>query len=272
MPRSDFQSEPGAFWEQLAFNTANGPLKDVRVRQAIAYSIDRDQIAETVLKGQVKVLNSTILPAKEEYYVPAWEKYKAEPKKAQALLEEAGYERDGTYYAKDGKPLTVVFKSTAGNPLRLKVSQLLQQRLKANGIQMEIVLEPANVFFGQSTVQGAYDIGLWAWSSGVDPGQRTTFSCDSIPSEANENSGQNFYRYCNEDVTKWLEESEVTTSVDDRIALTKQIQEQMAEDMALLPLFQRPETIAYTNRVRGMESNPLGGLVWNVADWGVSAQ
>ena len=92
----------------------------------------------------------------------------------------------------------------------------LQQRLKANGIKMEIALEPPAVFFGQSTVQGAYDMALWAWSSGIDPSQISMFTCDSIPSKANEYSGQNNYRYCNEHVSKLLEKSDVTTAVAER--------------------------------------------------------
>jgi peptide/nickel transport system substrate-binding protein len=197
---------------------------------------------------------------------------KYDTKKAAEYLEKSGYKKDGQYYAKGGKPLTVTFKSTAGNNLRLKVAQLLQQRLKANGIKMEIALEPPNVFFGQSTPQGNYDMALWAWSSGIDPSQETMFPCDQIPSEANEFSGQNNYRYCNEKVSELIAKGNVTTDQAERIAITHEIQTLMAEDMPLLPLFQRPETLAYTDRTQGMDSNPLGGLVWNAADWAVTAK
>jgi peptide/nickel transport system substrate-binding protein len=271
-PRGDFQIEPGIYWEQIAFNTSKAPTNDVNVRQAIARSIDRDQITDVVLKGQVKRLDSTILPAQKDFYVPAWQDVKPDAKAAGEYLEKSGYKKSGQYYTKNGKPLTVVFKSTAGNNLRLKVAQLLQQRLKANGIKMEIALEPPNVFFGQSTVQGAFDMALWAWSSSIDPSQTSLFSCDSIPSKANEYSGQNNYRYCNEDVSAWMKESDVTTDVAKRAELLKKIQEQMAADMPMLPMFQRPETIAYSERAAGMDANPLGGLVWNVADWSVVAK
>lgn len=269
-PRGKFQIEPGIYWEQIAFNVGKAPTNDPNVRHAIARSIDREQIAKVVLKGQVDVLQSTLLPAKEEYYVPAWEGVKPDPKEAARLLEKSGYAKQGQYYVKGGKPLTVVFKSTAGNNLRLKVAQLLQQRLKANGIRMEIALEPPNVFFGQSTVQGSYDMALWAWSSGIDPSQVSLFSCDSIPSEANEYSGQNNYRYCNERVDELLRQADVTTSVAERAKLVHEVQTRMAADMPMLPLFQRPDTLAYTDRAQGMDVNPIGGLVWNVADWAVA--
>jgi peptide/nickel transport system substrate-binding protein len=271
-PRTGVQIEPGIYWEQIAFNNAKPPTDDINVRFAIAHAIDRDQITEVVLKGQVERLDSTLLPAKKEYYVPAWGDITYDEDKVQQYLEKSGYQRNGQYYEKDGKVLTVEFKSTAGNNLRLKVAQLLQQRLKANGIKMDIALEPPNVFFGQSTVQGNYGIGLWAWSSGIDPSQETMFPCDQIPSEANEFSGQNNYRYCNEEVSALIAKGNVTTDLSERIAITHRIQELMAADMPLLPLFQRPETLAYTDSTQGMDNNPLGGIVWNSYDWAVAQQ
>jgi peptide/nickel transport system substrate-binding protein len=115
-------------------------------------------------------------------------------------------------------------------------------------------------------------MGLWAWSSGIDPSQETMFPCDQIPSEANDYSGQNNYRYCNEEVSRLIKEGNVTTDLQKRIQITHRIQTLMAADMPLLPLFQRPETLAYTDRSQGLDNNPLGGLVWNAADWAVTAQ
>jgi peptide/nickel transport system substrate-binding protein len=135
---------------------------------------------------------------------------------------------------------------------------------------MDIALEPPTVFFGQSTIQGAYNLALWAWSSGIDPSQDTLFSCDEIPSEENDYSGQNNYRYCNEEVSALMRKANVETALAKRIEYTHRIQELMAADMPLLPLFQRPETLAFDQRMRGMDVNSLGGLVWNAADWAVA--
>jgi peptide/nickel transport system substrate-binding protein len=271
-PRGGFEIKPGSSWEQLAFNTSKAPTSDPNVRLAIAFSINRKQITDTVLRKQVGQLQSTLLPEQVDYATPAWADVKAEKRVAQKYLEASGWKKTGAYYTKNGKPLTIVFKSTAGNVLRLKVAQLLQQELKASGIRMEIALEPPTVFFGQSTIQGSYDIALWAWTSTNDPSQRTLFSCDQIPTEANDFEGNNYYRYCNEDVTKWLKQADVTPDVQERARLTKLVQEQMRRDMPVLPIFQHPNTIAYTDRVRGMVNSPLGGLTWNTAEWGVTAQ
>jgi peptide/nickel transport system substrate-binding protein len=271
-PRGGYQIKPGVYWEQLAFNTSKAPTNDPNVRKAIAYSIDRKQITDTVLRHQVGELDSTLLPAQADYYTPAWADVIANQKTAEGYLEKSGWKKSGAYYMKNGRPLAIVFKSTAGNNLRLKVAQLLQQELRQNGIKMEIALEPPTVFFGTSTIQGAYDIALWAWSSGADPTQRTLFSCDQIPTTANGFAGNNYYRYCNDDVTKWLKQADVEPDVAKRAALIKQVQNQMRADMPVLPIFQRPETVAYTDRAKGLVNNPMGGLTWNTAEWSVTAK
>lgn len=270
MSRVQYQSEPDVYWEQLAFNNAKFPTNELAVRQAIAYSVDREQIADVVLKKQVGVLDSPILPAQKGYHVPSYKRYRADSKKAQEVLEKAGWKKDGAYYAKGGKPLVVTFKSTAGNDLRLKVAQLMQQALKQNGIRMEISMEPAEVFFGQTTVQGTFHLGLWAWSSSIEPSMRNILSCDKIPSEANEYSGQNNYRWCNKRATKLLKAADVEPDTAQRQAMTREVQEIMADEMPVLPIFQRPGTIAYGLGMRGVDINPLAGRTWNTYEWSVA--
>jgi peptide/nickel transport system substrate-binding protein len=268
-PRSKFQIEPGSYWEQIALNNGKAPFNDVNVRRAVLYSIDRNQITDTVLKKQVKPLQSTQLPTVKGYYFPAWKQYTYNPDKVASYLKKAGYSRDGQYWKKNGKTLSVLFKSTAGNALRMKVSQLLQQQLKANGIKMDIQLEDSGVFFSQTTGQGSFDMGLWAWSSNLDPTHTSLFACDQIPTSANNHEGSNFYRYCNEEVSHKLHEADSVVETSVRARLIHETEQMMADDAALLPLYLRPETVAYSKRMQGVNSNPIGGAMWNSEEWSV---
>lgn len=270
-PRSRFQSIPGGFWEQLAFQTESGPTSDVNVRRAIAYGIDRKQLTEVVLRGQTVPLNSTLLTSMKDFHTPAFERYHYSPKDVASNLEAAGYSKQGTYFTKGGKPLTITYKSTAGNALREKVAQLLQQNFRRVGIKMDIAMELPQVFFSQSAPKGAFGIAQWAWSSGTDPQQTQLFTCDNIPSVSNQYAGNNNYRYCNREVTRLMHQADVTPDVAARSAMLKQAQELMADDVPLLPLYQRPDTVAYSNRLNGIVNNPMGGQLWNVADWWVSS-
>jgi peptide/nickel transport system substrate-binding protein len=269
-PHTRFQVAPGGYWEQVAFNMQQKPLDELAVRQAISYSIDRDQITGTVMRHQVPILNSSLLPQVKQYYVPAWERYKADPAKVKEVLEKAGWKRDGQWWTKGGKPLTVHYVSTAGNALRMKVSQLMQQQLKKNGIEMTIDLQDPGVFFSQTTTHGAFGLAQWAWSSKADPSQVTLFSCDQIPTAKNHFQGQNNYRYCNRKATKLMNDVDRTVVIADRARQAHQLQGIMADDLPFLPIFQRPDTIAFNERVQGIVNNPLAGQTWNVEDWWVS--
>jgi peptide/nickel transport system substrate-binding protein len=269
-PRSSFQSIPGGYWEHIAFQTKRPPLDNVNVRRGIAFAIDRKQLTDVVLRGQTEPLDSPLLPAAKDYYEPVFKDFVYDEKQVAENLTKAGYKRDGQWWTKDGKPLTIVFKSTAGNALRMKVAQVLQQAFKHNGIKMEIALELPAVFFGQSTIGGKYDLAEWAWSSDVDPTQTGLFACDQIPSSKNKFEGSNYYQWCNAKATAALHEADRSPDTATRAAQLKIAQEVLAQEVPLLPLYQRPDTVAYSNRLHGIRNNPLGGQLWNPYDWWVS--
>jgi peptide/nickel transport system substrate-binding protein len=80
---------PGANIVYLGFNAESAPLTDARVRQAIAYAIDRETIVRDLLLGQARIAHS-ILPESSWAYSPG-QKYTYDPERARKLLDEAGY-------------------------------------------------------------------------------------------------------------------------------------------------------------------------------------
>jgi len=80
---------PGVNVVYMLFNVTEQPLSDARVRQAIAYSIDRQAIVKELLLGQARVANS-ILPEQSWAYSPG-QVYEFNPGKAKQILDEAGY-------------------------------------------------------------------------------------------------------------------------------------------------------------------------------------
>lgn len=80
---------PGVNVSYLSFNATDEVLKDARVRQAIAYAIDRQAIVKELLLGQARVANS-ILPEQSWAYTPG-QVYAYDPAKAQQILDDAGY-------------------------------------------------------------------------------------------------------------------------------------------------------------------------------------
>ncbi|MBE0475951.1 MAG: peptide ABC transporter substrate-binding protein [Coriobacteriia bacterium] len=259
---ADVQADPGTIWEHLGFNLEK--VSDARVRQAVAYAVDRDAISNQVMKGQVSPLQSIFVPEQASVYVSAWEKYAFDTTKAEQLLGEAGYAKgaDG-YYAKGGNRLTIEIKSTAGNAGREKVQQIMQSQLKDVGIELRIDNEEPSTFLGSTVVDGTYELGLWAWLASPDPGSTFLYASDAVPP-----GGQNYYRYRNDQVTEWLKASDAEVDEAARAELLKKVQTQIAEDVPLIPLYQRLSIVAARGGIHNVENNAtLEGVFWNLGEW-----
>jgi peptide/nickel transport system substrate-binding protein len=249
------ETAAGTTWEHIAFNLEE--VDNLQLRQAIAYGINRQQVVDEILQGEVPPLHSILVPEQGDFYTPAWEQYTHDPERARQLVEEA---------EAAGAETTITFSTTAGNALRETLQQVVQQQLQEVGIDIRIENTAAQTFFGQWTVEGNFQMGEWAWLASPDPSVTTLFSADQIPPD-----GQNYYRYENEQVTEWLNEADRTVDVEQRAELLRQVQEQMAEDLPLIPMFQRPVTYAFVEGLEGPEVNPtLAGPFWNIEEWSIS--
>lgn len=92
-PNLNVQQFEGSNLNLLTFNTKEPPLDNVKVRQAIAYAIDRDAMIKGLLQGQGKIANS-ILPETSWAYTPG-QTYRYDPAMANKLLDEAGFKVGG---------------------------------------------------------------------------------------------------------------------------------------------------------------------------------
>ena len=249
------QVKAGTVWEHIAFNM--NKVSNLNLRKAFAYGIDRNQILNKLLKGQVKPLQSWLVPDQDPYYTPAWENYKYNPDQAKKLAQQAKSE---------GANMNVTFSTTSDNTLRESLQQIVQQQVKEYGINIKIKNTAAETFFGQWTPQGNFEMGEWAWLANPDPQSTFLFANDQIPPK-----GQNYYRYKNDQVSKWLHESDKVLDESARADLFHKAQDQSSKDLPLIPMYQRPVYIAYTDKLTGPKVNPtLAGPFWNVGEWKLS--
>ena len=248
----EVQVKAGTIWEHIAFNVEKVP--NLKIRQAIAYAINRAQVIDEILKGQVEPLQSVLVPDQKPYYTPAWADYAHDPDKAKDLVQQAKSE---------GASTEIAFTTTAGDRLRETLQQVVQQQLKNVGITITIKNTSADTFFGQWTPQGKYEMGEWAWLANPDPTSTTLFSANQLPPD-----GQNYYRYKNAQVTRLWEESDKVVDVNERADLIRQAQDLMVKDMPLIPMYQRPVYYGYADNLSGPKANPtLAGPFWNIEDW-----
>ncbi len=245
----------GTVWEHIAFNLEK--VDNLKMRQAIAYGINREQVVNEILKGQVSSLDSFLVPEQKPYYTPAWEDYTYDPDRARQLVQEAEAE---------GASTEISFSTTSDNALRETLQEVVQQQLKDVGITITINNSSAETFFGERTPDGDFEMGEWAWLANPDPTSTTLFAADQVPPD-----GQNYYRYTDEEVTELLKQSDETIDEDQRAELLRQAQDLMAEDLPIIPMYQRPEYYAWSQELKGPDVNPtLAGPFWNVGEWSLS--
>jgi peptide/nickel transport system substrate-binding protein len=151
----------------IFMNPINKFLSDVRVRQAINYAIDKDSIVNLIFQGRALPAYSS-LSATTPGYDPAAETtgYHYDVAKAKNLLEEAGFVMgtDGIY-EKDGEPLHFTINTEGTAESKTKLAEVVQQQLKAAGIDIEIQQLDEGVSV-QNWATGQYDLQLLSYEWG----------------------------------------------------------------------------------------------------------
>jgi len=246
--------KPGLIYEHIDLHLDNPILEDLRVRQALVYSIDRKAISERLFGGKQPVAHSSVNPLDWVFStdVPT---YTYDPKKAAQLLDEAGWSvrKQGIRYDKNGRKLSLEIMTTAGNRTRELVQQVLQNQWKQTGIDVAIRNQPARVFFGQTMTERRYPaMGMYAWISAPESVPRTTLHSDHIPTEANNYAGQNYPAYRNKEVDDLIERIEVELDRAKRKDMWRRLQELYATELPAIPLYFRANAFILPKWLKGL--------------------
>ncbi|MGH2751783.1 MAG: ABC transporter family substrate-binding protein [Actinomycetota bacterium] len=265
------ESGAGTTWEHIDFQYGNPLLAEDHVRHAIAQGIDRQAIIDQLfadLNPDLEPLNNMIFLNNFPDYEDHFGEYGGNPEEAIALLEEGGCTREGDdgIFECDGEPLSFGFKSTAGNALRELTFEIVQEQLRQIGIEVENEFADAAVAFGnQGLAGGKYDLFLFAWVGNPDPsGSVEIHKCEG---------SQNYQGYCNEEATELLDESNTTIDEAERAELMNEADALMAEDLPILPMYQKPTFFAFHNKLQNAIDNATQlGPTWNAEDWFISEE
>jgi peptide/nickel transport system substrate-binding protein len=120
----------------LAFNLTRKPFDDVRVRQAIAYAVDRDFIVDRLNQGLAKAATGPIVPD-SPFYNGEVEKYSLDLDKANALLDEAGLPKKD-----DGMRFSTTVDYIPNVPDHKRLAEYLKPQLKKIGIDVQVTPSP----------------------------------------------------------------------------------------------------------------------------------
>lgn len=252
---------PASAYTYLGYNLRNPLFSDRRVRQAIAMSINREEIIHGVLLGMGQLANGPYKPGTWAHN-PAVQGPAYDPAQARQLLAAVGWQPgpDGILQ-KDGKPFSFTLLTNQGNEQRIKIAQIMQRRLKTVGIQVNIrVLEWASLL-SNFIDKGKFDALVMGWTIPQDPDIFDVWhSSKTGPKELN------FIGYKNLEVDRLIEEGRGTFDLEKRKQAYYRIQELIQADQPYTFLYVPDALPVVQARIRGIEPAPAG-ISHNLIRW-----
>jgi peptide/nickel transport system substrate-binding protein len=262
----------------IFINLKNPILKDVAVRRAMAYAINRPHVAKIGESGyeppgnQAGIVTPTFKSwlnqklAKKVTYNPA---------KARSILKKAGYKlKNGFFYTKSGKPLSFTMLNISGYTDWITSASIVQDELKQVGIKVTSSIISGNtydddVFNGH--FQLAYDGNEAGGPAPYYELRQELYSKNSAP--IGKLASSNWERYYNPKVDKLINQYAATTSATKQHAIINQLEAAMVRDVPIIPITEGVDFYQYnTKSITGwvLPSNPYAKpSPYEVPDWGV---
>ena len=185
---------------------------------------------------------------------------------ADKIMTDAGYAKDAKgLWAKGGTAPVIQWVINTGNTRRESTQAYLIPLLKKAGFNVEAYNCDAECYFQKRLPASDYDLAMYISTAPPDPAYLvSSFTSDNIPTEANNNVGQNFQGWSNETATKALHDSDKEIDAAKRAELIKSAIVEMDKDYILVPLFQFPKSGAYrTDRVDNVEGELNNNAAFN---------
>ncbi|HXH65015.1 MAG TPA: peptide-binding protein, partial [Mariprofundaceae bacterium] len=256
----------GFGYTYLGFNLKRPPFDDARVRRAITYAIDRQEIVDGVLMGLGDVIATPYKPG--TYWVDTSIRPRPyDPQKAKQLLAEAGWtDHDGDgLIDKDGRPFRFTILTNNGNRQRADAAIIIQKRLKQVGIDVQIRLVEWSSFISNFIDTHQFDAVILGWGLSPEPDQFSIWhSSQTGPHQFN------FISYANPIVDKALVDARRTFDPARRKRDYDLMQEQIHQDAPIVFLFAPYSLPVMHRRIHGIEPAPAG-IGWNSEHWDVPA-
>lgn len=234
----------------LFFNLREAPFDNVKVRQAIAWALDREAMTETILYGHGQAITcGKIWPYSWAYHDCNYYD-KQDLDKAQQLLEEAGY-ADG---------FSVVLKCGAPYKAQIDAAQMIKEWLAPLGIEVEVVPVEWSTYLDDITVTYNFEMAIVGWMGMTDP--------DEWVYNHYHSDGQwNLWAYSNPRVDELLEEARTLVTDEERAALYAEVQEIIAEEAPVAYFFWYEQYEAVANYVQGYEHMPNQTKITFIDTW-----
>jgi peptide/nickel transport system substrate-binding protein len=246
----------------MGFNLKDPKFQDKRVRQAIAFAINKQEIIDGVILGLGKPANGPYQPGHWAYN-PNVEPYPFDQEKAKQLLAEAGWkdtDNDGIL-DKDNQPFEFTIMTNQGNKQRELTAQIIQQRLKGVGISVKVRVIEWAAFLKEFIDKKKFEAVVLGWTIPLDPDLYNVWH-----SSKTREGELNFISFKNDEVDRLVDEGRFTLDREKRKQAYYRIQEILKDEVPYIFLYV-PDTLpVVSSRVHGIEPAPAG-IGYNFVKW-----
>ena len=273
----------GTYLEGLWINQ-NAPDRRFEVtgniRRAVAYSLDRQLIAEVALGSIIddpQVLQCAGWnPTFGEWCNDDFAHYTQDLDKVTELLTAEGWSRpdpDGLWVNPEGEELVLQWNTVAGNKRREDVQALVSEMTAPFGIGWEIInYDAGELFQNRLPVMNFGPVALYANSTSPDPSVQTLYDIDGIPTEANGYTGQNFTAYASQEASDLAAAIDREVDAGARLALVRELGAILADDVPWIPLYLLPNLLVWNSSLvegPGAYTFSVYGGFKDIYDWRV---
>lgn len=258
---------PSTNYRQLSLDVNNDLFKDVKVRHALAYTVDKELIVKQLLQGYGKPAWVHGLPDRFDYnpdiFKPAYD-----PKKAEALLDEAGWTKgsDG-FRAKEGKRFAFDLYFTNASKTDVETAQVLQEAWKKLGIDVNLqaVDEPTlmDISDAGNPERKQPPMYIYGWALGVEPDPYAIWACDG---------SFNDIGYCSQKADELIEKGRDESDQSKRKVIYQEFQATLAQDQPYIWLYYYENTDGLAARVKGPITGNSQDLFWNFGKWWIEGK
>lgn len=246
----------------LGYNLKRPLFQDKRVRQALSYAIDKQELIDGVLLGYGAIATGPYKPDTWVYHGDV-KRYDYNPDKARELLASVGWQdtNGNGILDKDGAELAFTIVTNQGNDLRSKTGEIIQRRFREVGVDVKLRIIEWATFLKEFINPGNFDATILGWTGGPEPDQYNIWhSSKTGPRELN------FIGFKNAEIDQLLEEGRRVFEPRQRKVYYDRFQEILAEEQPYTFLYVGEALPAVSKRFRGVEPAPAG-IRYNFNQW-----
>ena len=239
----DIYNSPQNMVQIFALNNTVEPFDDMKVRQALSYVVDKQQIIDGVFDGYGTMLYSNFSPVMGEYYNDQISDiYNVDTEKAKELLAEAGYP--------DGFSMTITVPSNY--QAHIDTAQIIAEQLKQINVTADIQLIEWGAWLEDVYANAQYQSTIVGLTGKLDPNDVLGRYASDYP--------KNFFRYSNPQYDELIQKAIKTTDETKRVEYYKECQKILAEDAAAIWTCDPNLTVASRKDLKGYTFYPIGFL------------